>query len=183
MLYMGQMRWLTLWSSSTLFPLLPFQYVWRLSDAFFYANYYYLNRNIPFVNNPRKLQFCSISVSYLYLYHSWRCKWHMHKNFCVGPKKHFRVKRIIKITLYSKNIQFSLLSVLQNKEEAKQLLQPLWTKFGSTYRIQHQCTALSLPKTPDLVPCMKTYQASLHSRKNHWLCELYWCLIRFNNLI
>lgn len=106
MLYMGQMRWLTLWSSSTLFPLLPFQYVWRLSDAFFYANYYYLNRNIPFVNNPRKLQFCSISVSYLYLYHSWRCKWHMHKNFCVGPKKPFRVKRIIKVTLSVRTYSF-----------------------------------------------------------------------------
>lgn len=72
------------------------------------------------------------------------------------PKKPIQYKEKNQNYDLKKNLQF-----LQ-QEKKKKTTQPVWTELGSTYHIQHQCTVLSLPKTPDLGLCMKTNQELLH---------------------
>lgn len=97
-----------------------------------------------------------ITAADLYLvYQHWRWKCVYTRTPVLAKKAH--LMRRIRIMVSKRTYCF----YSSKKKKRKQHLQPVWTELGPTYHIQHQCTVLSLPKTPDLGPCMKTNQVLL----------------------
>lgn len=77
----------------------------------------------------------------------------------VGPRKLFNTENNQNYA-FKKNLQ---LSRVGRDGKTTQHFEPVLAELVSTYHIQHLCTVSSLPKIPDLVPCMKTNQILLHS--------------------
>lgn len=99
------------------------------------------------------------SLFHIYVFTIAEDKMECAQTFRVGSRKLFNIENNQNYA-FKKNLQ---LSQVGRYGKTKQCFEPVWAELVSTYHIQHPCTVLSLPKIPDLVPCVKTNQILLHS--------------------